>query len=235
MKVQVNIPDTHYALRTMYTAARTCYSKDSPIDIFYHSASIPQEEMLRLIDKVINAGHLSTIEHFTFTLLIEGVSRALTHQLVRHRLASYSQQSQRYCRLDDGFAYLTPDSISTNEELNDGFKRAMATLSDLYDVLIEEGIPSEDARAILPNACLSNIVVTCNFRQLMHICNERLCKCAQLEIRRLFQEITKQFINQCPWAKKYLVPKCEVLGYCNEFSTRSCGRKPLKQNVLKIK
>ena len=233
MKAQVIIPDTHYALRVMYTAARTCYSKDSPIDIFYNSASISVEEMLRLIDKVIEAGHLSTTEHFTFTILIEGVSRALTHQLVRHRLASYSQQSQRYCKLDEAFSYLTPDSISNNEELNDGFKQVMATLSDFYDILVQEGIPAEDARSILPNACLSNIVVTCNFRQLMHICNERLCTCAQKEIRKLFLEITKQFIEQCPWAKKYLVPKCEVLGYCNEFSKRSCGRKPLKNDILK--
>ena len=232
MRLQVNIPDTHYALRTMYTAARTCYSKDSPIDIFYNSASIPCEEMLKLIDKVIDAGHLSTTEHFTFTILIEGVSRALTHQLVRHRLASYSQQSQRYCKLDEGFNYLIPEKIAANQELKEGFILAMNSLSDLYDVLVQEGIPSEDARAILPNACLSNIVVTCNFRQLMHICNERLCTCAQFEIRKLFQEITKQFVQQCPWSAKYLVPKCEVLGYCNEFPKRSCGRKPLKQNIL---
>lgn len=229
MRVQVNILDSHYALRIMYTAARTCYSKDSPIDIFYKSASIPVEEMLRLINKVFAAGHLSTAEHFTFNILIEGVSRSLTHQLVRHRLASYSQQSQRYCKLDDGFKYDIPDSIAANTELKDSFQQAMVTLSDLYDVMIEQGIKAEDARALLPNACLSNIVVTCNFRQLMHICNERLCTCAQTEIRKLFNEITKQFVQQCPWAKSYLVPKCEIFGFCNELPGRSCGRKPVKK------
>lgn len=233
MKVQVNIPDTHYALRTMYTAARTCYSKDSPIKIFYESASIPCEEMLKLMDKVINAGHLSTTEHFTFNILIEGVSRALTHQLVRHRLASYSQQSQRYCKADkEGFDYVIPDNIANVPMLKNNFETAMYSLSELYNILTENGILPEDARALLPNACLTNIVVTCNFRQLMHICNERLCTCAQKEIRSLFNEITRQFIKQCPWSAKYLVPKCEVLGYCNEFPKRSCRRKPLKQDIL---
>lgn len=229
MRTQVNIIDSHYALRIMYTAARTCYSKDSPIDIFYKSASISLEEMLKLINQVFSSGHLSVAEHFTFNILIEGVSRSLTHQLVRHRLASYSQQSQRYCKLKDGFKYIIPDSIKTNEELKDSFERAMFTLSELYDVMIAEGIKAEDARALLPNACLTNIIVTCNFRQLMHICNERLCTCAQSEIRNLFNEIVKQFIKQCPWAKQYLVPKCEVLGYCNEIKGRSCGRKSTKK------
>jgi len=228
MRVQVNILDQHYALRIMYTAARTCYSKDSPIDIFYHSASKSVEEMLDLINKVVSSSHLSITEHFTFNILIEGVSRALTHQLVRHRLASYSQQSQRYCKLEDGFKYIIPHSIEANDELKDGFKMAMATLSDLYDVMIEQGIKAEDARALLPNACSTNIVVTCNLRQLMHICNERLCTCSQLEIRQLFNEIVKQFVKQAPWTAEYLVPKCEVTGYCNESEKRTCGRKPLK-------
>ena len=228
MRAQVLILDSHFAVRIMYTAARTCYSKDSPIDIFYHTASKPVDEMLKLIHKVLSVGHLSTAEHFSFNILIEGVSRSLTHQLVRHRLASYSQQSQRYCKLEDGFKYDIPDSISNNHELKDSFQQAMCTLSDLYDVMISQGIKAEDARALLPNACLSNIVVSCNFRQLMHICNERLCTCSQTEIRKLFNEITKQFVEQCPWAKPYLVPKCEVLGYCNELPGRGCGRKPLK-------
>lgn len=235
MKAQVIIPDTHYALRVMYTAARTCYSKDSPIDIFYSSASISIEEMLRLINKVIEAGHLSITEHFTFTILIEGVSRALTHQLVRHRHCTFSQQSQRYCKLDNHscFDYVEPQSITKNIILRNKFRQEMYSLSELYNILIENGIEPEDARFILPNACTSNIVLTCNLRELMHICNERLCTCAQNEIRRLFLEITKKFIEQCPWTKKYLVPKCDILGYCNEFSKRSCGRKPLKNDILK--
>lgn len=228
MKVQVLSIDSNYAERIMYTAARTCYSKDSPINIFYNSASKTSQQMQNVILKALDAGHLSICEHYSFNILIENVSRVLTHQLVRHRHCTYSQQSQRYCKLDKGFDYIIPESINSNEELKEGFNRAMFTLSELYDIFVNEGIKPEDARYLFPNACSTNIVVTCNIRELMHICNERLCTCAQLEIRRLFNEIVKQCINHIPWLSKYLVPKCEILGYCNELKNRSCGRKPLK-------
>ena len=232
MKVQVLSLDGHYADRIMYTAARTCYSKESPIKIFYDSAGKSVEDMEKVIFKALDAGHLSISEHYQFNILIEGVSRALTHQLVRHRHCTFSQQSQRYCKLDKGFDYIIPDSINEREELKDYFNTAMISLSDLYDVLISQGIPSEDARALLPNACTSNLVLTCNIHELMHICNERLCTCAQKEIRILFNDIAKQAIQSIPWLKRYLVPKCEKLGYCNEIPNRSCGRKPLKNNYL---
>lgn len=232
MKAQVLSIDNHYAYRIMYTAARTCYSKDSPIDIFYNSASKDVSDMEKVICKALDAGHLSIAEHYQFNILIEGVSRALTHQLVRHRHCTFSQQSQRYCKLDKGFDYLIPESIKQNEELEEGFKIAMHSLSDFYDILIAEGIKPEDARFILPNACATNIVLTCNLRELMHICNERLCTCAQTEIRVLFNEIVNQVVNGLPFAKKYLVPKCDMFGYCNEIPSRSCGRKQLKEKVI---
>lgn len=229
MRVQVLSLDSHYALRIMYTAARTCYSKQSPIDIFYHSASKPIEEMEKVICKVLDAGHLSIAEHYNFNILIEGVSRALTHQLVRHRHCTFSQQSQRYCKADKGgFDYVIPDNIANIPVLKNNFEVAMYSLSELYNILTENGIQPEDARAILPNACSTNIVVTCNLRELMHICNERLCTCAQLEIRKLVNETARQVIKDLPMSKKYLVPKCEVVGYCNELAGRNCGRKPLK-------
>ena len=228
MKVQVLNIDSNYAERIMYTAARTCYSKDSPINIFYNSASKTSQQMQNVILKALDAGHLSICEHYSFNILIENVSRVLTHQLVRHRHCTYSQQSQRYCKLDKGFDYVIPESINNNKELKEDFNRVMLTLSELYDIFVNEGIKPEDARYLFPNACSTNIVVTCNIRELMHICNERLCTCAQLEIRRLFNEIAKQCINHIPWLSKYLVPKCEILGYCNELKNRSCGRKPLK-------
>ena len=112
MRAQVLSIDNHYAYRIMYTAARTCYSKDSPIDIFYNSASKDVSDMEKVICKALDAGHLSIAEHYQFNILIEGVSRALTHQLVRHRHCTFSQQSQRYCKLDKGFDYLIPESIS---------------------------------------------------------------------------------------------------------------------------
>lgn len=231
MRVQVLSLDCHYADRIMYTAARTCYSKESPIKIFYNSVSKTTEEMEKVILKALDAGHLSISEHYQFNILIEGVSRALTHQLVRHRHCTFSQQSQRYCKIDEGgFDYITPNSIKDNQELNEAFEVYMMSLSNFYNALIEGGIKAEDARAILPNACTTNIILTANLHELMHICNERLCTCAQLEIRKLFVEIKNQIVADIPWTSKYLVPKCELYGYCNEMPNRSCGRKPLKEN-----
>lgn len=228
MKVQVLSLDSHYADRIMYTAARTCYSNESPIKIFYDSASKSTEVMEKVIFKALDAGHLSISEHYQFNILIEGVSRALTHQLVRHRHCTFSQQSQRYCKTENGFDYVTPDSIATNKDLKEGFDLCMTTLSKFYDILVKEGIKAEDARAVLPNACTTNIILTANLHELMHICNERLCTCAQLEIRKLFSEIRNQIVKDIPWTSKYLVPKCEKLGYCNESEKRSCGRKSRK-------
>ena len=229
MRAQVLSLDSHYADRIMYTAARTCYSKESPIDIFYNSVNKSIDDMEKVIFKALDAGHLSIAEHYQFNILIEGVSRALTHQLVRHRHCTFSQQSQRYCKADkEGFSYVVPDSIANVPVLKNNFEIAMYSLSELYNILIENGIQSEDARAVLPNACTSNIVLTCNIRELMHICNERLCTCAQKEIRTLFNEIRNQAVKSIPWLSKYLVPKCELLGYCNEIPNRSCGKKPLK-------
>lgn len=233
MRAQVLSLDGHYADRIMYTAARTCYSKESPISIFYNSASKSVEDMEKVIFKALDAGHLSIAEHYNFNILVEGVSRALTHQLVRHRHCTFSQQSQRYCKAGkDGFDYVIPDDIANIPLLKNNFEVAMYSLSELYNVLMENGIKPEDARAVLPNACKSNLVVTCNIRELMHICNERLCTCAQKEIRTLFNEIRNQAVKSIPWLSKYLVPKCEMFGYCNEMPNRSCGRKQLKDKLF---
>lgn len=235
MKVQVISLDSQYATRIMYTAARTCYSKESPIKIFYDSASKTQEDMLKVIYKALDAGHLSIAEHYQFNILIEGVSRALTHQLVRHRHCTFSQQSQRYCKANkEGFDYVIPDNVANIPVLKNNFEVAMYSLSELYNILTENGIQPEDARAVLPNACATNLVLTCNLHELMHICNERLCTCAQIEIRKLFNEIVNQAVKDMPFIKKYLVPKCEKLGYCNEISNRSCGRKPIKKIMIDL-
>ena len=155
-----------------------------------------------------------------------------THQLVRHRHASYSQQSQRYVEFKDGgFDYVTPKSIEKNEKASTIFDEAMAYLTNSYANLTELGIPAEDARAVLPNACCTNITMSMNIRELIHICNERLCTCAQDEIRTMVREMVKEVNITLPFLKDYLVPKCEMLGYCNE-PRRSCGRKKLKSEVI---
>ena len=156
-----------------------------------------------------------------------------THQLIRHRICNISQQSQRYVEFKDGiFEYVTPSKIKNNEEALKVFEDTMGTLSEAYKKLVDLGLPAEDARAVLPNACATNLTWSCNLRELMHVCNERLCTCAQQEIRQLVTEIKNATIKQLPFMKPYLVSKCEMLGYCNENPKRSCGRKYTKDVVF---
>ena len=237
MKAFVIPFDNTRIINIIYTAGRTCYSKEGPISIWEETQRDCSKEAIdkrvKLINQILGSGHLSVAEHASFTILIEGVSRALTHQLVRHRSGiSYSQQSQRYCEFDKGFKYVKPESINKNLELSELLNSTMASLEDVYDILVSNGIPAEDARCVLPNACTTNITVTCNLRELMHIANERLCTCAQQEIRALVDSIIKQICKELPFLKEYLVPKCELLGYCNESSKRTCGRKSLKKVVV---
>ena len=222
----------------LYVACRTCYTAGTPNDM-YRLAALSEhtvestEKKLKLINRVISSGHLSTTEHQQLTFLISDVSRSLTHQLVRHRLCSFSQQSQRYVEFKSGmFDYVIPKSIQNNEEALAVFNSAMAADSGYYEKLIDLGIPAEDARSVLPNACATNITMSINLREFMHLCNERLCSCAQLEIRQMVHEMVKETLKQLPFLKPYLVPKCEMLGYCNESKERSCGRKYTKEVVF---
>lgn len=222
----------------LYIACRTCYSDETPNDMYYDNLDEPatiesNEKKLKLLKHVISSGHHSVLEHQQLTFLISGVSRSFSHQWVRHRLCSISQQSQRYCTFEDGkFEYVVPAKIKANEEALNQFKQAMEYASTYYRALIKLGLPAEDARAVLPNACATNFSWSCNIRELMHICNERLCTCAQLEARTVTGEIVKKTVEQLPFLKKYLVPKCEMLGYCNESRQRSCGRKYTKDVVF---
>jgi len=222
----------------IYTACRTCYAEGTPQDQY----KLTQEEMTgavgwekkwKLINHVISSGHHSTLEHASFTFLISGVSRALSHQLVRHRIGvSFSQQSQRYCRFDNGFEFVTPYTIAKDTEALYKFNEAMNYLNNAYQILLDCGIPAEDARMVLPNACCTNLTVTLNLRALIHLANERLCTCAQTEIRELTRKMVMLIINQLPELKEYLAPKCHQLGYCPEDSRRTCGRRPLRKQAL---
>ena len=219
----------------LYVACRTCYNAGTPTDMWRELEENPvsEEKMLKLIERVISSGHHSTLEHVQLTFLISGVSRSLSHQLVRHRLAAISQQSQRYCTFEGGkFDYVIPQMIRGNEYTLGLFEGTMAHLAGVYSKLIQAGIPAEDARAVLPNACCTNLTWSVNIRELMHVCNERLCSCAQSEIRVMTQKIRLATISQLPFLKPFLVPKCEMLGYCNESKQRSCGRKKVKEVVI---
>jgi len=212
-----------HTLKTIYVACRTCYSALYPIKIWEDSAD--EEKMLNLVKKVLSSGHHSTVEHCQFVFAISGVSRACTHQLVRHRHMSFSQKSQRYVTEKGEFEYVTPKTIEKSD-LNEEYKDMMKTISDFYAKMVEAGIPAEDARAVLPNAATSSLVVSLNLRELMHLAQLRLCTNAQLEIRTLVRRMCDAVLKEEPWLKEYLVPKCEIKGYCDEI--RGCGRKPQK-------
>ncbi len=207
-------------LRTIYTACRTCYSSDSPINIY--DKNTDEEKMLKLISRVISSGHYSTIEHIQVTFAISNVSRACTHQLVRHRHMSFSQKSQRYVKEKGQFDYLTPPTIEKNKELKEKYDEFMKKVADFYTEMTEQGIPAEDARFILPNATSSSMVASLNLREMIHLANIRLCTRAQDEIRLLVRLMCNKLTNEEPWLKPYLVPKCERLGFCDE--DKSCGR-----------
>ena len=209
-------------LKTIYTAARTCYSADMPINIY--NAAEDEEKMLKLIERVVGSGHYSVIEHIQVTFAISNVSRACTHQLVRHRHMSFSQKSQRYVKEKGQFDYLIPPTIEKNPELKTKFTDFMDEISKKYQEFVDAGIPAEDARAVLPNACATSIVASLNLRELIHIANLRLCTRAQYEIRMMVKAMCEELIKVEPWLKPYLVPKCERLGFCDE--DKSCGRKP---------
>lgn len=209
-------------LKTIYTACRTCYSADTPLNIY--DKDVDEEKMLNLIKRVIGSGHYSTVEHIQVSFAISNISRACTHQLVRHRHMSFSQKSQRYVQEKGQFDYLIPKTIENDENLKEKFVEFMGEISKKYLEFVEAGIPAEDARAVLPNACSTSMVVSTNLRELIHVANLRLCTRAQLEIRMLVQEMCKALIEQEPWLKDFLVPKCERLGFCDE--DKCCGRKP---------
>ena len=180
----------------------------------------------KIMKSCYKSGHHSVLEFADFTFHIEGVSRALTHQLVRHRLASYAQRSQRYCG-ENGFEYVVPSSIKNNEGAYNYYQGLMKMIDEGYKLLQQNGIPNEDARYILPNACETVIEVKMNLRSLIHFMNERLCTRAQWEIRQMALLMKKAIEEQYPELAKYLVPKCEIhegMPFCTEHST--CGRHP---------
>lgn len=211
-------------LKTVYTACRTCYSADAPINIY--NSTDDEEKMLKLIERVISSGHYSTIEHIQVSFAISNVSRACTHQLVRHRHMSFSQKSQRYVKEKGQFDYIIPPTIEKNPELKEKFVDFMGEISKMYTEFTEAGVPAEDARFVLPNAAASSMVTSLNLREMIHLANLRLCTRAQDEIRILVKAMCKELIKEEPWLKGYLVPKCERLGFCDE--DKSCGRIPTR-------
>lgn len=145
----------------------------------------------------LKAGHESIIEHASATFEISGISRACSHQLVRHRLASYSQESQRYVDMSDP-SLVVPDAIADNPEAVAVWSRFMEQVRGTYRDLRALGVRKEDARFALPNAAATRIVVTMNFRELRHFFSLRITPEAQWEIRQMALEMLKQVLPYAP-------------------------------------
>ena len=206
----------------VYTALSQCYNEHFNTS---DCNSISEEKRNKIIKSVLNSGHDSVSEHVSFTFLIEDVSRVLTHQLVRHRIASYSQRSARYTKINTNEEwYVVPKSIKTEEQLK-VFKEIMNAEAVAYNKLIELGIPKEDARFIVGDGQFTNIVVTMNCRALKNFFGERLCTRAQWEIRELANKMANICKKELPIVFdicKFAEPICIHNGFCKEHN--SCGK-----------
>jgi thymidylate synthase (FAD) len=187
MKVNL-IAITKDAEKVIEIAARTCY--DTRHKIY-------DKDRGKFLQKLMKAQHMSVFEHAWATFDISGISRACSHQLVRHRLASFSQRSQRYVR-EEGFEYITPETIAKNEKASELYHKLMKQLQQGYHHFLQMSIPKEDARFILPNACPTHIVMSANFREWLHILQLRLAKSAQWEIRELARQILTILRREAP-------------------------------------
>jgi thymidylate synthase (FAD) len=217
MKVKL-LAHTPEPEKVIALSARLCYSKSNIEDL---EKNFTEDKIKSFLKKIIDLGHESVLEHVSFTFGIEGISRACSHQLVRHRIASYSQQSQRYVNFDN-IEFVVPDSIKKNKNLYLKFENFMEKISDFYKEMIENNIPAEDARFILPNACTTKIIVTMNLRELKHFFKLRCCNRAQWEIRKLAIEMLKILKNKIPVLFSQMGPAC-LNGPCPE-GIMSCGK-----------
>lgn len=205
---------TKYPIVTCARAASMCYNSE------------PSRKIVR---GCIKSGHSSIIEHANYTFKITGVSRSLLAQLTRHRHASYSVQSQRYVSYYDGVEFVDP--VFANEKVEEVFNNNVSSAIKDYEYMMELGAKPEDARAVLPNAMPTDLVMTMNLRAMMNFMNERLCTRAQLEIRKMANKM-KEAVLSCPdhtdedkeIVKSILVPKCEryEIPFCPEY--QSCGK-----------
>jgi thymidylate synthase (FAD) len=220
------------------SAARLCYSSASVDDLMKKTED--KESTKEYIDMLMSLGHESPIEHVSFVFAIEGISRACSHQLVRHRIASYSQKSQRYVN-EAQFEYITPPVIEDDLTLKDLYTNTMEIVHARYNLLRTELIAkymkdgmdkksaekkaNEDARFVLPNACETKIIVTMNIRSLFNFFKHRCCNRAQWEIRMMANEMLRQCMEIAPNIFKYAGPECITKGKCPE-GKMSCGKRP---------
>lgn len=192
-------------------AAKLTHSKIKPQDLGKSS----DKELKNILNQVMSFGHTSVIEHTSFTFAISDVSRSLTHQLVRHRIASYAQQSQRYVNLNEP-NYVTPPKIAKNRNMKKAYDETMKNIWNQYNKLLEMDIPAEDARYILPNSACTNIMVTMNARSLLNFFELRCCLHAQWEIRNLANKMLVEVKKVAPTIFKNAGPACKTKNFCPE-------------------
>ena len=229
--------------KTVATAAKLCYSSS---DILSLREGLTDEKISDYIDMLVSIGHESVMEHVSFTFGIEGISRACSHQLVRHRIASYSQKSQRYVN-ENGFDFITPPAVEAIPEAKSEFDRIIVEITSGYEKvadllteyhtkqLVSEGndektaaskarkMANEDARFLLPNACETKIVVTMNVRSLFNFFRHRCCNRAQWEIRAVACEMLELCLGVAPHIFSHAGPSCVAEGKCPE-GKMTCGK-----------
>ncbi|AGW15131.1 FAD-dependent thymidylate synthase [Megalodesulfovibrio gigas] len=224
------------ALSLIYAAFRQCYHTGFVGEMWPRlvAGEISRDTQAAFVRQVLESGHDSPVEHVSFTFAVEGVSRACTHQLVRHRIASYSQQSQRYVDETD-FDYLVPPAIARNPAALERFEACMTEIASAYQelkALLEAAgrgaKAKEDARFVLPQAAESKIVVTMNCRSLLHFFSLRCCSRAQWEVRGLANDMLALCRDALPELFAAAGARCEQLGYCPEGERFTCGRYPLR-------
>ena len=204
--------------RAIATAARLCYA---PVGAAELMETMPEDRVRSVLSTVVKSGHLSALEHASYTFAVDGVSRALTHQLVRHRIASFNQQSQRYVKFTDGVPVVKPGTVAANEEAGRLFDETVDAIEAAYARLLELGIPAEDARYLLPNAAESKIVITMNVRELLHFFSLRCCNRAQWEIREMAHRMLELARPTAPYIFMDAGAGC-VRGACPE-GKMTCG------------
>lgn len=205
--------------RAVATAARLCYA---PVGAKELMETMPPERVESVLSTIMKSGHFSTLEHVSYTFAVDGVSRALTHQLVRHRLASFNQQSQRYVKFTKGVQTVKPPSVTENEETEKVFDEAIEAAVSAYQKLLDAGVPAEDARYLLPNAAETKIVITMNIRELLHFFSLRCCNRAQWEIRELAHRMLELVRPTAPYIFMDAGAPC-VRGVCPE-GKMTCGK-----------
>ncbi len=204
--------------RAIATAARLCYA---PVGASELMETMPPERVASVLKTIMVSGHHSTLEHASYTFAVDGVSRALTHQLVRHRIASFNQQSQRYVKFTNGLEVIKPATVAADAEADRIFDEAIEVAKDSYEKLLALGVPAEDARYLLPNAAETKIVITMNVRELLHFFSLRCCNRAQWEIREMAHRMLELARPTAPYIFMDAGAPC-VRGTCPE-GKMSCG------------